>query len=366
MPVTVTHAKSNTMADWAGVVTVGNSTGGSATAQGSDLVRPVDWNSAHQITFSLTASEAASVFNFGTGLTSSTAAGGISVGMDSGAFFEPFPLPNTNSTLSAPGIGTWYLDGPYKIPLGFGKGQLNVLVSNAAGFLHGAAFSAASTASVSRFQTFFNQLALYKQGTGASTSRLETVWTGQMSILVSQELRLTTANTSSGTISNAITLSFPAQWDSIGGLTYSTTAQSGTTAVSTSTMASTRADNLITGAVAYVTGARMDIIGFSTTIPPAEYWLGHMFTSTSSTAGTAGGIGTAGTLFSTHSRLGLLENAMGAYRVLGKSVSNSTTNVPPFHGYLASTTSNATSIINTSDVRATTGRMYWNYFVSTY
>src|SRR6185369_15277292 len=113
-------------------------------------------------------------------------------------------------------------------------------------------------------------------------------------------------------------------------------------------------------------GARMDVFGFSTTLPANEYWLAHMFTSTSSTAGTAGGVGTAGTLFQTHSRLGLLENLVNAYKVLGKSISNSTTNVQPFHGYLATTTSQATSIINTSDIRGTTGRIYWNSFVSTY
>jgi hypothetical protein len=52
--------------------------------------------------------------------------------------------------------------------------------------------------------------------------------------------------------------------------------------------------------------------------------------------------------------------------MLGSSVSNSTSNWAPFHGFLATSTTNATSIINTSDVRGTTGKAYWNYFVSTY
>jgi hypothetical protein len=109
----------------------------------------------------------------------------------------------------------------------------------------------------------------------------------------------------------------------------------------------------------------MDIIGLSTTLRPGIYWLAHMFTSTSSSTGTSGGV-PGGVGFSTHSRLGLLENAIGAYKRLGSSASNSSTNGLPFHGYLATTTSNATSIINTADIRATTGRAYWNYFVSTY
>jgi hypothetical protein len=45
--VAVSHIKSNTVADWTGTVTVGNSTGGTNTIAATDLVRPADWNSAH-------------------------------------------------------------------------------------------------------------------------------------------------------------------------------------------------------------------------------------------------------------------------------------------------------------------------------
>jgi hypothetical protein len=108
------------------------------------------------------------------------------------------------------------------------------------------------------------------------------------------------------------------------------------------------------------------MIGIGITISPGEYWFAHMFTSTSSSTGTIGGIGTSFIQFGTHSRLGLLENAVGAFKRIGESVSNATTNVQPFHGYLATTTSNASAVIAINDVRATTGRAYWNYFVSTY
>lgn len=366
MPITVSHAKSSPITDWSGTVTVANSSGGTSAMNASDLVRPSDWNSSnHQVTMSVTASEIASLFNFGNGLSSTTAAGGITAGINTVAYFEPFPLHNTNSTLSAPGIGTWYIDGPYSVGDGWGKGQINVLVSNSAGFVGGGVYSAASTGSVTRNQTFYHQLCLYTQGAGASTSRLESVWSFNNSFLATWNIALATANTSSGSVTNALTLSFPAQWDSAGGVTYSSTVQTGTSNMTTSTMASTRYDSLVSGAVAYLSGARMDIFGMSTTLAPGVYWLAHMFTSTSSSAGTSGGI-PAGTMFSTHSRLGLLENLVNAYKQLGKSVSNSSTNVQPYHGYLATVTSNPTSIINTSDMRGTSGRMYWNNFVSTY
>jgi hypothetical protein len=42
------HVKSNTIGDFTGTVTVMNSAGSTATANATDLVRPVDWNSGHR------------------------------------------------------------------------------------------------------------------------------------------------------------------------------------------------------------------------------------------------------------------------------------------------------------------------------
>jgi hypothetical protein len=124
-------------------------------------------------------------------------------------------------------------------------------------------------------------------------------------------------------------------------------------------------DSLISSVAAFITGARMDIFGVNTVIDPGVYWLGHMYSSTSATTGTSGGIA-AGVMISTQSRLGLLENLANAYKQLGKSVSNSTTNIQPFHGYLATTTSAASAVLAITDIRGTTGRAYWNFLQSTY
>lgn len=43
----LSHVKSNTIGDFTGTVTVFNSQGSTATANATDLVRPGDWNSAH-------------------------------------------------------------------------------------------------------------------------------------------------------------------------------------------------------------------------------------------------------------------------------------------------------------------------------
>ena len=49
----VSHVKSNTIADWTGTVTVGNSTGGTQTVAATDMVRPSDWNSGHNQFYTL-------------------------------------------------------------------------------------------------------------------------------------------------------------------------------------------------------------------------------------------------------------------------------------------------------------------------
>ena len=43
----ISHAKVDGVADWTGTVTVYNSTGGQTTVAATDMVRPSDWNSAH-------------------------------------------------------------------------------------------------------------------------------------------------------------------------------------------------------------------------------------------------------------------------------------------------------------------------------
>lgn len=360
MPASILHAKSETIADFAGTITGFNNSGGTTTIAATNLVRPSDWNSQHLLTLSLTGSEVASLFNIGGGLTSSSDASGLSFGMTDLNYFEPMPV--VDSSLSAPGIGTWYFD-PFVAPLNMNSGQINFLAADIAGFLHAANFSLASTGSVSRYQTLNCKLALYKEGTGASTSRIESFWSADCSFLATWRLALSTANTSSGTINEGLTLSFPAQFDRSGGVTYSSTQSSTITAVGTSTVNSTKAHSLITAAVAYLSGSRMMIVPFATSMPAGNYWLAHMLTSSSNSSGTVGGVGTAGTIFQTQSLVHILDFDGQGFKQLGKSVSDASSMFQRFHGSLATTTASPTAFVAESDLRGFTDnqRLYWNY-----
>jgi hypothetical protein len=310
----------------------------------------------------LSASEIAPIFQFTNGITSTTAAGGITVGLDYVDFFEPFLPMSAGSTLSSLPAGTWYFE-PIQLPFAMSRGIIGMLASNAASnFQHGAVYSAATTGAVTVNQTINNQLALYKQGTGASTTRLESYWSSDCSFLATWVRNISTANTSSGTISVGLTLSLPSQFDVSGGVTYGTVSQAGTTAMTTSTMASTRGDNLITSAGAYLSGARFDMFGFSTSLPGGDFWLAHMVSSTSSSNGTTGGVNAAGTKIPVQSFVHISCLVNQGFKQLGRSVSNTSTDVQHFRGSFATTSSAAPANVATSDMRnlANPVRLYWN------
>ena len=346
MPATVYHYKNDTVADFTGVITLINSSGGTQTAQASDLVRPSDWNSSHSASIAVLGNE---IFTAN--------------------FYEPFILPNTNSSQSSLGAGTWYLD-PFFIPSGIGSGQLNFMLNDAAGFLNGGVLTTSLTGSVTRYQTLNTQLAIYQPGTGANTTRIERIWSVELSQMFTWERRISSTTAGGGTTSgnvasNYLTASFPSQWDASGGVTYGTASASGTFSTSVSTAASTRIDSLITGAVAYASGNRIIPFPFATTLGAGEYYMGMMVSSTSSSTGTNY---STGTMANVQSILHLLEFPDAAYKRLGQSTSNSSTCMLPFHGFVATTSGAPFSTLGTSDMRnfAAPGRRYFNYLQSTY
>lgn len=363
MPLTVKHAKSDTIADFTGTITGYNSAGASTTIVATDLVRPSDWNSNHSLTLSLTGSEIASLFNFGSGLTSSTDASGVTVGFQSVEAFEPFPLHNTNSNISAPAIGSWYVDPVFNTPFQLQQGVIRNFVQCAAGFLGGRVYSSASTGSASRVQSLSNNIAFYRRGNGANSTRLETFFTNCWEARATHQVSVSSTTAGGGTttgviITSSLALSFPVSINSTGGYTYSSTSSSATTSTSVSTGASTLADNLLTNIAAFLSGSRIDMWGLSTTLIPDAYWVAHMFSSNSSSSGATY---TGGTMFSTQSRLGLLENSLQGFKSMGLSVSQTTTTPFNFHGALLTTTSAASSVMAIADIRYTTGRMYWHW-----
>lgn len=372
MPITVTHAKSNIIADWTGTVTVGNSSGGTATMQASDLVRPQDWNSNHAITMNLTGSEIASLFNIGNGLSSSTNASGVSIGMSEFSFFEPFPLLAGNTTLDA-GInsGSWYLT-PVFFPSVIQKGVFRVLQTHgSANFLNGVVASAASTGQATKSAVFGNRFALYTRGTGTNSTQIELAWAQNADISATQSITFSSTATNDVRVTNAVTVALMSQFGVDGNFTTGSASTSGSLAVAASTMASTAPNSLITGGLPaqLITGSYVLQIPMTTTLPPGQYWLGHMFTHSSATGTTGGGNYGAGTMFNVaFARMQLLDYAgASSYRQFGGSatVGNTSTNIVPFAGAWTGALSSAPANFAASDIRQRVGRLYFNYVRTT-
>src|SRR5215475_14248811 len=75
----VSHVKSNTVADWTGTVTVFNSQGSTTSVAATNIVRPSDWDSAHNQFYTLTGNTTLSSTASGTNVVYS-GAGNVTLG----------------------------------------------------------------------------------------------------------------------------------------------------------------------------------------------------------------------------------------------------------------------------------------------
>jgi hypothetical protein len=171
----VSHIKSNTVADWTGTVTVGNSTGGTQTIAATDLVRPGDWNSAHNQYYTLSGNTTGNSTASGTNVIFA-ASGAASIGGSTGSIiisapvmstFEPVPWNGVSTNLVAAGNAT-------SSPVSVWPFVVNHPVS--AGIMD-LAFSCAflTVGTSSGRQTMGVGVGLYQRGAGTNSTRLESI-----------------------------------------------------------------------------------------------------------------------------------------------------------------------------------------------
>lgn len=121
--MSVTHLKSNIVADFTGTVTVHNSQGSTTTVAASDLVRPSDWNSAHAQLWTLTGNTTQNSTASGTNIILAASGGGVSVGGSNGSLVVSGPVlagyhPHglgAESVAGQQGAGTLYVQ-PVNLP----------------------------------------------------------------------------------------------------------------------------------------------------------------------------------------------------------------------------------------------------------
>lgn len=361
--LTISHAKSLTVADFTGTVTVGNSAGGTTTVLATNLARPSDWNSAHAATFSLSASDVSAFLAVGNGLNLSTNTSGSTIAVSPAAFAEPFPFANSNSVTMTLSPDAWLFD-PVAYEKGLDSGRFNLFhARDASHFSNTLSANSTSLGGYSVTAALRNYLALYSQGSGSDVTRLNSVWTGKAEISATQSQSFAGA-TSGMTASNYLTIGMITAVDNSGGSSTSTQTASGTFSTGTTSMNATAVNSLITGAINWFSGSCMDMVPFASTLAPGRYWLAYMNDTTIGGGGTTGVNRTStGTWFGTaQTRAGIIDVNVSAFKRLGSATSaNSSSMGVPFHGSLLTTSVGATASLGTANLQHTTRRIYWNF-----
>lgn len=134
----VSHVFSNTVANWTGTVTVGNSDGNTLTIAATDLVRPTDWNSAHNQFYTLTGNTTANTTASATNVVFA-GSGGVSVGASTDTVIISGPmLSNYGNLLNGVGVGANLGNSTAMIqpiwlvqPLAFSVARIWISVANA-------------------------------------------------------------------------------------------------------------------------------------------------------------------------------------------------------------------------------------------
>lgn len=246
----ISHVKSNAVGDFTGTVTVFNSAGATATVAATDLVRPSDWNSAHNFTYTLSGNTLNASTASGTNVVYA-GSGGVSLGGSTGTIVFSCPVPVTmsswapfevpglaSSTISAGNVSSGIVSfWPVTVDNHLSAGAMNWIGS----------WNWITSNTSSGRCTFGLQAGLYTRGTGTNSTTMGSVTTASFS------LGMTVS-------SSSITASYPASTD-FGGYTYSTTSTNGLNISS------------------LFTGLKVMAFPVNTLMTPGVYWVAMLATN---------------------------------------------------------------------------------------
>lgn len=300
----IVHIKSNTVADFTGTVTVGNSAGQSTTVAATDLVRPSDWNSAHSFQFTLS----------GNTLSSSTA-GGLDVVLQG---MNGITLVGSGSTLGISGpIGTLQstILAPFdnKVP----QGQSSFSVGQNSLYVFPAHLESYVSADHVRMPTFITHTTV----ASSSGQRGLTLEFGIYSKHSTNQTLLTRHYSTSYTMA--------ASWSS-----NASHALSLITGIGNSTSYNTLTVSSAGSNIAQSLGGNRELIlPISSVLPPGEWWWA-VRASTTGAGSTANlmGISHLGVGLSTYNRVGVVANSSNSAMFgqnLGMGVYSTTTGALP-------------------------------------
>lgn len=185
----ITHVKSNVVADFTGTITGFNSAGATTTIAATDLVRPTDWNSAHNQAVSIsgatdgTSSHTGTNFVYGAtnglsvSLSTAASAGTVWFGPQHESYFRNIDVLQGSTTMGPLQSTSALFPFCLEAPLSVGFVRLLESGSNvAASTTIGTTANANITAGASRSVNFV----IYSRGTGANSMSLQMVTSTQL------------------------------------------------------------------------------------------------------------------------------------------------------------------------------------------
>ena len=275
----VSHIKSDTIADFTGTVTGFNSQGSTITIAATDLVRPVDWNSAHNQFYSLTGNTNGNSTASGSNVLFA-GSGGITIGGSTGTVVVSGPVPITNSlyinhplvnsstvTLNGASIShAVYFNVPNHLSFAFLRFP-GSMTTNSTTI---STMASASATAQGHIVSTLNAV-IYSLGTGGNSRSLQSVTSASVGFTMSHQISVT--NSTQGSYSLGVTqrvqdvsTTLTIQY-SISNTNYSFTTQ-----------------QIVTN----FSGARYIDLPFAGSLTPGGYWLVAGLSTTTTTQGAAG------------------------------------------------------------------------------
>ncbi len=280
-----------------------------SAAGSSNNLSAIVFSNSNNVTFGLNASTitvsipTASVIGFSAGTASQTFgslvfsnSNGYSFGLNGSSvtlqgpsvgFLEPFPQSNTAGL--APVAGSWYL-APFVAPNSMSGGRVNFLQVNSstAGLFRditGGSYVSSSTGGKNQSGTYSLGAALWSQGTGTNSTRLESLWSNSFSWGWSHRMVASQSGANSSvSISISQSISYISEIGSDGAYTLNQFASNGGSSGTNTSIASAALDSVGLSLRNMLSNSVMIPVGFNTTISAGNYWLGVAWSTTTASA----------------------------------------------------------------------------------
>jgi hypothetical protein len=223
-------------------------------------------------------------------------------------------------------------------PEAISGGRINLLhvnTSTAGLFIDitGASYASASTGNLAQSFTYSKAVALFSQGSGTNSTRLESFWSNSFSFGWSKSIGVALSNATNINVTIAHSISYISEIGANGAYTLNQYASAVSSTIANSSTASNQYTNAASSIRNMLSNSIIEPVGFNTTIQPGAYWLGFAWSTTRATASTGGLLGSAPD-FSVSNECGISRLVLeSAYRNWGSTVTTARSHLMPYGVY---------------------------------